>query len=301
MTTIATETPQTRQRKRAKAWQAFFQALPLVLPFTLVYVLFLIYPSLRAVQLSLTNSDLGGIGKYIGLENYRKLFADPLFGTSLVNTLYFILLTVVPNTLLAFAFALMVNRLKRAKKFVLAAFFLPYVLPVSVVTNLWIWLLDQSFGLINIVTGLSISWFQDPTYSMPAVAFVTIWWTVGFNILLFLAALQSIPREYFEAAALDGANDLQVFRFITWPSMWSTTSLVLLLQLIAQFKIFDQVYLLTGGGPYDKTLVTLLYLYRKGFQEQQGGYASAIGILLLIIIFAASLLQERFLGRGRSE
>ncbi|ADV65922.1 carbohydrate ABC transporter permease [Deinococcus maricopensis] len=295
----------TRQRhtERAplrRARRPWLTAALLVAPFLVAYLLFLIYPTLRVIQLSFTNADLAGQGHYVGLRNYAELFSNPTFWTALKNTALFILLTVIPNTALGLIFAMLVLRLRWLKNVVLAAFFLPYVLPVSVVTNIWNWVLDSNFGLVNYLTKSSVTWFQDPVWALPAVAFVTIWWTVGFNILLFIAGLQSIPRETYEAAALDGANSWQLFRHITWPGLWGVTSLVLLLQLIAQFKIFDQVYLLTGGGPFDKTLVMLLYAYREGFQQQHGGYASTIGVVLMVIILAVSALQARFLNRGRA-
>ncbi|MBF6595299.1 MAG: sugar ABC transporter permease [Thermaceae bacterium] len=286
-------------RWRTQGLFRWLTALLMIVGFVLVYFFFLIYPSLRVLQLSFTNADIAGKGVFVGLANYARLLQDPNFWNALWNTLYFILLTVVPNTLLGFIMALLVLRLRRAQKLVLAAFFLPYVLPVSVVTNLWIWLLDQNFGIINYLSQSSIAWFQDPVFAMPAVAFVTIWWTVGFNILLFMAALQNVPRELYEAAQLDGATSTQVFRYITWPMVWPVTSLVLLLQLIAQFKIFDQVYLLTGGGPFDKTMVVLLLLYRSAFQQQQGGYSSTIGVVLLVVILLTSLVQARYSGLGR--
>jgi multiple sugar transport system permease protein len=271
-----------------------------VIPFGLVYIVFLIYPTLRVFQLSFTNSDIAGVGSFIGGANYLKLVNDPNFWSSLWHTVYFILLTVVPNTMLGFIFALMVVRLRRLSNLVMAAFFLPNMLPVGVVTSVWRWILNSNFGIFNTVFHGTIAWFEDPAFAMPAVAFITIWWTVGFNMLLFVAAIQNIPKEYYEAAALDGADGGQMFRYITWPSVWPVTSLVLVLQLIAQFKIFDQVYLLTGGGPYDTTKVLLLQLYQEAFQKQNGGYASAIAVVLLLVIVVASLIQNKLLGSSRS-
>lgn len=297
---LQTSQPAQNKSKSGLSAGRWWAALLMVAPFILVYFAFLIYPSVRVLQLSFTNSDIGGSGKWIGLENYTRLISDPLFWNALVNTLYFIALTVIPNTALGLGMALMVMRLKWARRWVLAAFFLPYVLPVSVVTNLWLWMLDQNFGIVNYLTGLVIGWFQDPDWAMPAVAAVTLWWTVGFNVLLFMAAIQNVPQELYEAAALDGASSNQMFRFVTWPLVWPVTSLVLILQLIAQFKIFDQVYLLTGGGPFDKTTVILLLLYRSAFQQQEGGYSSTIGVILLLIILLAAFVQSRYLGRFRS-
>ncbi|THF69721.1 sugar ABC transporter permease [Deinococcus sp. Arct2-2] len=278
--------------------QKYLTAALLVLPFVALYLLFLIYPTLRVLQLSFTNADLSGNGAYVGVQNYTRLFGEPTFWTALLNTLLFILLTAVPNTLIGLGLALLILRLNRLKNLVLAAFFLPYVLPVSVVTNVWNWVLDSNFGLFNFLTGSTVTWFQDPVWALPSVAFVTIWWTVGFNILLFIAGLRNISPEIYEAAALDGAAGWRLFWSITWPNLWPVTSLILLLQLIAQFKIFDQIYLLTQGGPFDKTLVLLLYAYREGFQQQHGGYSSTIGVVLMAVILLVSAIQFRLLNRG---
>ena len=267
----------------------------LITPFLVFYVLFLVYPALRVVYLSLTNSDIAGQGQLIGLANYQELISDAAFWAAVWHTVYFVLLTVVPNTALGFFLALLVLRLKRLRLAILSAFFLPYVLPVSVATTTAVWLLDANFGIVNYLLGTNTAWFGDPTWAMPFVALVTIWWTVGFNMLLFIAGLQNIPSEYYEAAALDGANGFQRFLFVTCPLIWPVTSLVLILQLILQFKIFDQVYLLTLGGPENSTTVVLLYMYKEAFQQNRGGYASAVAMALVIIIVVTSFVQARVL------
>jgi len=267
----------------------------LIAPFVLFYVLFLIYPALQVVYLSLTNSDIAGQGRFIGLANYQELISDQSFWAAVEHTVYFVLLTVVPNTALGFFLALLVMRLKRLRLAILSAFFLPYVLPVSVVTTTALWILDANFGIVNNLLGTNNAWFGDAASAMPAVALVTIWWTVGFNMLLFIAGLQNIPSEYYEAAALDGANNFQRFLFVTCPLIWPVTSLVLILQLILQFKIFDQVYLLTVGGPQNSTTVVLLYMYREAFQQNRGGYASAVAMALVVIILVVSFVQARAL------
>jgi len=266
-----------------------------------VYLSFLVYPTLRVIGLSLTNADIAGVGKFIGLKNYAHLIHDRLFWASLGHTLYFMLLCVVPNTAVGLVFALMLVRLHRARGLAQALFFLPYILPVSVVTVIWIWMFDSSYGVVNFLLHTKIQWFQDAGWAMPSVSFVTIWWTVGFNMLLFLAGLENIPREYYEAAALDGVSrGLQLFRYITWPLLWPVTSLVLILQVLAQWQIFNQVYLLTAGGPANKTIVVLQYMYVQGFQTGHGGYAATIAIVLFILILLTSTLQVRFL-RARSD
>jgi multiple sugar transport system permease protein len=273
----------------------------LVAPFLIFYVVFLVYPAVQVAYLSLTNSDITGQGGFIGLQNYVELFRDGDFWASVWHTLYFIILTVVPNTAVGFLLALLVVRLKWLRLPILSAFFLPFVLPVSVVTTGALWLSDTNFGIVNYLLGATTAWFQDPTWAMPMVAVVTIWWTVGFNMLLFIAALQTISPEIYEASAIDGASPFQQFVYITCPLVWPVTSLVLLLQLIAQFKIFDQVYLLTQGGPYNSTTVVLLYMYQKAFQQNRGGYASAVAIALVVIMLVISAIQFGMLRGRRSQ
>jgi multiple sugar transport system permease protein len=282
--------------KRRAGWRiAWF----FVTPFLLFYGLFLIYPAFQVAYLSLTNSDIAGQGHFIAFANYLELARDPDFWASVWHTVYFIILTVVPNTLVGFLFALLVVRLRRLRLAVLCAFFLPYILPVSVVTTAFLWLLDANFGVVNYLFSSQIAFFADPVWAMPGVAIVTIWWTVGFNMLLFIAGLQNIPIDLYEAAALDGANTFQRFVSITCPLIWPVTSLVLVLQLILQFKIFDQVYLLTFGGPYNSTMVVLFYMYREAFQQNRGGYAAAVAIALVVVIILVSALQFRLLNTRR--
>ena len=187
-------TGRTQRRKRWSIGWVF------VAPFLFFYGAFLIYPAIQVCYLSLTNSDIAGQGSFVGLQNFAELMRDQDFWASLWHTLYFIFLTVVPNTAVGFFLALLVVRLKRLRLPVLSAFFLPFVLPVSVVTTASLWILDTNFGIINYLVGSSIAWFQDPIWAMPAVAVVTIWWTVGFNMLLFIAGLQNISSDVYEAA-----------------------------------------------------------------------------------------------------
>jgi len=288
-----------RRRPRKTPWA---MVLLLVLPFVVVYCIFLIYPTARVIMLSFTNADIAGRGRFIGTENYVHLAQDTLFWASLWHTVYFILLSVVPNTAAGLVFALMIVRLHRLRGLVMALMFLPYILPVSVVTDVWLWVLSAAYGIINFLFHLKVNWFQDPVWAMPAVAFVTIWWTVGFNILMFIAGLQAIPTEYYEAASLDGASrGFQVFRYFTWPLLWPVTSLVLVLQLILQWQIFNQVYLLTNGGPFNSTIVVLMHMYIQAFTRYRGGYASTISIALFVLILVTSILQLRLLRFRRGE
>ena len=275
-------------------------ALSMVTPFIVVFATFFLYPLIEMVRISFTDAPLIGDGNWVGLANYAKLLSDRLFVTSLKNNGYFVLLTVVPTTVIALLIALAVSRLSGVKQTIaMSLFFLPYVLPVSVVTEIWAWMLDLQFGIlqpvISVIAGKPVAVFKNPYWVMPMVAAVTIWWTNGFNVLLFIAGLRNIPTELYEAAALDGATTWQRFWRVTWPLLWPVTALVLTLQLILQLKIFDQIYLLSGGGPFNSSFVLLLKVYREAFQLNNGGYASAVSTVLFLLIVIVSILQFQLL------
>jgi multiple sugar transport system permease protein len=186
----------------------------------------------------------------------------------------------------------------------LALFFLPYVLPVSTVTTIWGWMLGYPNGplqpLIALVVGHPVRVFRTVSWILPAVAVITLWWTSGFNVLLFLAGLRSIPPELYEAARIDGAGRVRQFVSVTWPLIWPVTALVLTIQLILQIKLFDQLYMFVGGGQVDATLVLVQYIYSLGFQRDNGGYAATVAVALFVLVVALSVLQFTALrARGR--
>lgn len=280
-------------------------ALVLLTPFVAIYGLLFVYPLLKMVMLSFTKSPLIGEGDWVGFANYIKLFKDRLFSVAVWNTLYFVLLSVIPSTILGLLIALGVNRLKGwTQSAVLAAFFLPYILPVSVVYRIWGWMLDAQFGIlqypIEAIFGERVPVFRTLPLFMPAVAFITIWWLVGFNVLLYIAGLRNISAEIYEAAELDGATRFQTFRRITWPLVWPITVLVATIQLILQLKIFDQLYLFGQGGRTDSVLSLVWLVYRDAFQKNQGGYGATIAVVLFALIVGVSVLQYQAL-RARGE
>ena len=222
------------------------------------------------------------------------------------NTVYFVVLSVVPSAVLGLVIALGVNRLKGwMQSIVLACFFLPYILPVSVVYRIWGWILDKDFGVAQYVIapfngGEHVNIFRTLPLFMPAVAFLTVWWLIGFNVLLFIAGLRNISPDIYESASLDGATRWQQFWRITWPLIWPVTVLVLTIQLILQFKIFDQVYLFGDGGRSDSTMGMVQLIYRNAFQKNMGGYAASAAVVLFAIIVIFSVLQYQLL-RARGE
>jgi multiple sugar transport system permease protein len=278
----------------------------LMAPFVVTYGVLFIYPTIKMAQLSLTNAPLIGPGKWVGLDNYFRLASDRLFSVAIWNTLYFVVLSVIPSTLIGLLVALGVNRLKGwLQSVVLAAFFLPYVLPVSVVFRIWQWMCDKDFGIAQHVVqlfnnGERLSIFRTIPLFMPAVAVVTIWWLIGFNVLLFIAGLRNISSEIYEAAELDGAGRWTQFRRITWPLIWPVTVLVFTIQLILQLKIFDQVYLFAAGGRIDTTIVMVQYILKQAFQMNKGGLAAAASMVLFVLIAALSVLQFQLL-RARGD
>jgi multiple sugar transport system permease protein len=282
-------------------------AAVLMAPFIIIYAVLFIYPTLRMVQVSFTNAPLIGDGKFVGVQNYVRLWHDRLFSRSLWNTAYFVVLSVIPSTILGLLVALGINRLKGwAQSVILACFFLPYILPVSLVYRIWAWMLDKDFGIAQYVVmlftgGHHVSIFRTIPFFMPAVGFITVWWLLGFNVLLFIAGLRNINREIFEAAALDGAGRWTQFTRITWPLIWPVTVLVLTIQLILQLKIFDQVYLFSDGGRVDATMVMVQYIYKQAFQLNHGGLGAAAAMVLFIVIVVFSVLQFQVLRSRGSE
>jgi multiple sugar transport system permease protein len=282
--------------RRKDAWIAAV----LVAPFLAIYLLVFVWPTIQMFGISFTNAPLIGSGDWVGTENYEKLPKDPRFRTAAWNTAYFVVLTVLPGTIIALLIALGISRLKgRLQSIILALFFLPYILPVSVVYLIWDWVLNFQFGILMHILDLfgldRIPIMKTRDWFMPAVAVVTIWWTAGFSILLFLAGLRAIPVEIYEAAALDNASRWTTFRRITWPLLWPVTSLVFTIQLIAQLKIFDQVYLFSQGGRPNDNMVLVYYVFQRAFQQDQGGRAAAVAVTLFVLVVVVSVLQFQLL------
>ena len=277
----------------------------LVAPFVAVYGWLFVYPTIQMVRLSFTDAPLIGAGNWIGLDNYYQLFKDRVFGTAIWNTIYFVVLTVVPGTAAALSIALMVSRLRGwTQSIILAAFFLPYVLPVTVVYVIWDWMFNVQYGVLQYILtpimGQPVNVWRRLPWLLPMVGLITVWWTNGLSILLFLAGLRNIPAEIYESAELEGANRWQVFRSITWPLIWPVTVLCLTIQLILQMKIFDQVYLFSMGGRTQATMVLVQYIFDQGFVHNKGGYGATIAVALFVIVIALSVLQFQAL-RARGQ
>jgi multiple sugar transport system permease protein len=273
----------------------------LVLPFVAVYAVLFVYPTAQMLWSSLTSQGLIVAGDFTGVQNYARLLSDPRLMKAIVNTTQFVLMTVVPGTLIGLMLALMVNRLKGVVQgVVLAVLFLPYMLPVTTVVLIWNWVIYGPFQLVWFAVmhrplNLAVqSWML-----LPIVAVLTIWWTAGFNVLILLGGLRSIPPDLYEAARIDGAGRRAQFSAITWPLMRPFLLLVLTIQLIWQIKVFDQVYLMAQGTRSDVSIVLVQYIYLLAFQNDKGGYAASVAVALFVVVVAISLMQAQLLARGR--
>jgi multiple sugar transport system permease protein len=282
--------PLIAQRERTEGRTAW----GFLAPFLVLYLLFVIGPTIYAVILSFFNGSLvkAGLGSFAGFGNYAEALTSPNFWSSLWHTIYFTILTTPPLVILAFVFALLADRAVRGRWFFRFAFFVPYVLPSAVMALIWIWIYTPALGLaegwLSAIGITAPTWLGDPTWAMPSVAIATVWWTLGFNFVLYLAGLQDIPRELYEAASIDGATPMQQIFRITIPLLGRTTTLVVVLQVIASLKIFDQIYIMTSGGPNFSTIPSLEYIYDQSFTNMRIGYGSAVSMLLFLVILAVS-------------
>ncbi|WP_405659315.1 sugar ABC transporter permease [Streptomyces sp. NBC_01166] len=269
-----------------------------VLPFAVPFVLFLVWPVVQGVWMSLTDSSLAlRDTSFVGFDNYAEAFGDPDVWSSLGNTVLFTALSSIPLVLVALVMALLVHSGLAGQWVWRLSFFVPYLLPVTVVTLIWTWLYQPDIGLGNeLLRTLGfepVGWLSDEAVAMWSVAALTVWWTVGFNFLLYLAALQSLPTTYDEAAALDGAGAWRRLWSVTLPQLRRTTVLVSMLQILASLKVFDQIYILTKGGPNGSTRPILEYVYDVGFTGYRLGYASAVSYVFFALVIVVSLLQLR--------
>jgi multiple sugar transport system permease protein len=279
-----------------------WRGLLFVAPFLALYSLILVFPLLRGLWLSLNQVDLFGAGHFIGFGNYAQLLRDPVFGTSLVNTFEVTLMIVPVLTVIALMLALALNRAGKGAAIVRGIFFSSAVLSVTIVTLIWRFVLAPDAGLLGEAAkalGLQpLPFLSDVHLVLPALAVTTIWWSVGFPMLLFLAGLQQIPEDMYEAAALDNAGRWATFRRITLPALRRTTVLVVMLQTAAQLQLFGQSQLLTAGGPSGASRTAVLFLFETAFGRWELGYASAAAEVLFLIILAVTLTQYWATGRA---
>lgn len=277
--------------RKTAAWHGY----AFVGPFLALYCLLLIYPLLLGIGISFHRADLFGARRFVGLENYGRLLADPIFLQAVMTTLKLTLLIVPALTAITLLLALALNRATRTAGLLRGVFFSSSVLSVTIVTLIWRFVLTPDAGLIAKLLGLlgfaAIPFLSHPSLTVPALAITTIWWSLGLPMMLFLAGLQQIPGDVYEAAALDRASQWTTFWKVTLPSLRRTLILVIMLQTAAQLQIFGQAQLLTSGGPSGRSRPIVLYIYELAFGRWELGYATAAAEVLFLLVLAVTALQ----------
>jgi len=274
-------------------------------PYLLLYVFLFVYPLLLGFDISLHRADLFGAREWVGFDNYARLLADAVFHQALGNTFKLAFLIVPTVTILTLALALALNRATRDAAIFRGIFFSSSVLSVTIVTLIWRFILTPDAGLLaELLQGAGfqpIPFLSDPDLVIPALAMATVWWSLGLPLMLFLAGLQQIPGDVYEAAALDGANRWTTFWRITLPSLRRTVLLVVMLQTAAHLQIFGQAQLLTAGGPSGASRPIVLFIYEAAFGRWELGYAVAAAEVLFLLVLAITLLQYWTVTRRESE
>lgn len=261
-------------------------------------LVFTLGPVLASLYLSGTKWDLFSTPRWVGLDNFRKLFKDEHFLIGLGNTLYYAIGTVPTSTVLALFLAMLLNqKLITGRNVFRTIFFLPNITPTVAMGVVWAWLYAPQYGLFDVIfkaVGLpTVPWLTSTRWAMPSVMIMSVWQSVGYNMVIFLAGLQSIPEEYHEAAQIDGAGWWRRFRHITIPLLSPSTFLVVIMSLIGSLQVFSAVYIMTRGGPGTSTLTMVYYLYRNAFEYFRMGYASAMAYVLFIILLILTVVQFR--------
>lgn len=273
-----------------------YQGNRFVLPAVIALSLVTVYPVLSALYLSLFRKiPIFDISEFTGLDNYRFLLADDRFWNAFGNTVYFTALSVSLELLLGLGIALLLNRSFRFKGLVTALVLVPWAVPTVVSARMWEWVYNTDFGILNHLLGMQINWLGSPFWAMNAAVLMDIWKTTPFVVILLLAGLNVIPRELYQAARIDGAGGWSIFRRITLPLLMPMVLVVLLFRTMDAFRVFDAVYVLTGGGPANSTETLSIYAYKVLFQTLQFGYGSTLSIVVFLCVSAISVLYVRFL------
>lgn len=279
----------TLERRRART------ALAFLAPALLVLLVFVVWPMLQAARTSFTDAGLIGGGSWVGLDNYTSLVHDERFRGALLHTAVYAVVTTPVSVLLALGLAVVLNAKVPARGLFRAAIFLPFVASLSITAIAWSFLFDAQVGAVvawlhalGIPTGDGL---RDPALALPAVMFVGVWRNVGFFMVMFLAGLQSVPRELLEAATVDGAGPARRFRSVTLPLLSNTTMFVSVIAVIFSFQAFDQIYVMTGGGPFFRTETLVMLVYGRGFEDYDMGSATAVSWVLVALVLAVSLVQ----------
>jgi len=307
--TTTTPPAQTLSRRQSEARMAWLFSAPALF----LLVVFLIIPFVMAFWFSFTDQrmvpNLNLPTQFVGLRNFVRLAQDETFRRAILNNFYFVLIVVPLQTSLALLLALLINQKIKGVNLFRAAYFSPVVVTMVVVSVIWTFLYNPGEGMINqFIHTLSLGrlgpydWLESTALAFPSIMLLSIWQGVGFQMVIYLAGLQDIPEPLYEAAQIDGANNVQQFFYVTLPQLRNTTIFVVLATTILAFKLFTQVWVMQGpsGHPQGSTMTTIVYVVSKGFKQGKIGYASAMTVVFFLIVLVVSLLQRTFLHEERA-
>ena len=305
--------PALAQRRAAEAappasrrpWRDDLVGWTFAAPFVILFGIFLAFPILASFVLSFTSFGLKDLANpvgstVVGLKNYVDLFSDPVFWTALFNTFYFVIVGVPLTLVFGLLIATALNRgVSRFRTVFRVGYYLPVITSIVAIAVVWRFLLDPDVGLINMALGgLGIqgpAWLADPVLAMPSIIAMAVWRNLGFAMIVFLAGLQAIPAMLYEAAAIDGAGRWQGFRYVTLPMLRPTILFMTVITTIGYLQLFEEPFVMTAGGPLNKTLSITMYMYQQGFTFFHQGFASSIAYVLFVIVAFVAFLQFKFL------
>jgi sn-glycerol 3-phosphate transport system permease protein len=274
----------------------------MVAPAIIVFSLFFIYPIFYMMYLSLFDWNFVSPDiTYVGIQNFRDLLTDSDFRKVLSNTTIYTLLTVTLTTVLALLLALWLNRKSVFHGFVQGAIFSPHIISLVSISLLWSWLMDPEYGLLNWVIGLvgfgKLAWLSHPSTSLVSLVIVAVWKGLGYNALVFIAGLQSIPPDIYEAATLDRSKPWATFLKLTLPMLSPSIFFLVIINMIGSFQVFESIAIMTQGGPINSTNTLVYYIYENGFRFFKIGYASAAGVILLVIVGVLTIIYFKLLSK----
>jgi multiple sugar transport system permease protein len=268
-------------------------------PTLLILAVVTLYPLFYVFWLSLHRRLLiFDISKFIGLENYGFLLRDDRFWNALYNTVYFTAVSVFLELILGLAIAMLLNRGFKWKGIMRSIILVPWVIPTVVSAKMWEWMYNPDFGILNHLLGVNINWLGSPFWALNAAVFVDVWKTTPFVVLLLMARLETIPVDLYQAARVDGASNWYIFRRITLPLLMPMILIVLIFRTLDAFRVFDVIYVLTGGGPGNTTETLSIYAYKTLFQTLQFGYGSALAVTIFLSVAITTTFYVKLLKRG---
>ncbi|WP_206184957.1 carbohydrate ABC transporter permease [Thermoactinospora rubra] len=284
-------------RLRSRRSREAIAGLLFAAPAIAVFAVFMFWPLVKVVWISLQKTSGFGIARWVGLRNYQDILADPIFWRALLNTTLYTALSVPLCLVAGLAAALLLNKRMPARGLLRAIYYMPAVISGVSSALIAVWMFNEDLGIVNRLLDLlgldPVHWQSEGLPAMLSLVAVGLWIGLGFNMVVYLAALQGIPRQVYEAARCDGASRWQTLRSITIPSLAPTTFFLVVIGIINSFQVFDIVYVMTGGGPGNSTTMLVTYAYTTGFEQRQQGYASAIGVLLYLIVLVMTIVQWR--------